>query len=113
MKVPGLASEKGGISMSRPIVRSLAAILTLAAVLCVAAPAAAAPASRSLPHAVSGPSLVDQFLAWLGSLWLGHVPQMQAPAAKTGDPTGGGGQKGTGLFYNPEIDGSGVFDPNG
>src|SRR5262245_55250451 len=96
--------------MSRFIVRRLTAVLILAAVLCAAAPAAAAPAGRFPSPVVSGPGLVDQLLAWLGSLWLGHQPERRAPAAK-GGTSSGSGYPGTDPL--PGTDGHGMIDPNG
>jgi|SRR6185295_9467161 len=99
--------------MSRPIVRRLTAAIALVAILCVAAPVAAAPASRAHSPAISGPSLLHQLLAWLGSLWLGHEAQVQVPAEKSAAPSGTRGGSGSSLLQGPEADGGGIFDPNG
>jgi hypothetical protein len=99
--------------MSRSIVRRLTAVLLLAAVLCVAAPAAAAPAGRVLSPVVSGPSLLDQFLAWLGSLWLGPEPQGHGAVEKGGTLVSGSGGLVTDESKTSPADHSGTIDPNG
>ena len=99
--------------MSRPIVRRLTATITLAAVLCLAAPAAAAPPSRSHSPVVLGPSLLDQFFAWLGSLWLGHEPQWHGSIGKGGALVNGGGNVVTDQNRSPEPDRTSSIDPNG
>lgn len=69
--------------MSRPIVRRLTAAVAVLAILCLAMPAAAAAGTR--PSAVKAPvvlgsGLVDSFLDWVGSLWLGRDAGAKTPA---------------------------------
>lgn len=100
--------------MSRSIVRRLTAAALLLAVLCFALPAAAAPASRS--HAsrtpvVLGSGLLDQVLAWLGSLWPGSTPAPQGVREKAGTTSTGGTLDSSSSA--PTQDRGGMIDPNG
>ncbi|HEX9943867.1 MAG TPA: hypothetical protein VGG03_17785 [Thermoanaerobaculia bacterium] len=101
--------------MSHPIVRRLAAAIGLVAVLGFAVPAGAASPNRSSsPRTpmVLGPSLVDQFLSWLGSLWLGHEPNSQTPQGKAlGTNTSGSGDNANSV--PDDSDRGAQIDPNG
>ena len=96
--------------MSRFIVRRLTAAVVLAAVLCAAAPALAAPGSGPVSPVVPGSGLLDQFLAWVGSLWAGREGQGWAPIEKA---RGGSGGIDTDPDCTVEADRAGAFDPNG
>jgi hypothetical protein len=99
--------------MSRPtVVRRLTAVIVLLAVLCLALPAVAAPGAHgqsSRTRAVHASSLVDQFVAWIGSFWTG--PSQPAPAEKTLQilPIGIDSL----LPQASEADHGGMIDPNG
>ena len=100
--------------MSRSIVRRLTAAALVLAVLCLALPAAAAPVSRthaSRTPVVLGPGLLDQVLAWLGSLWPGKTPAPQGLREKAGVSTG------TGVLdaasATSDADRGAMIDPNG
>lgn len=95
--------------MSRFIVRRLTAAVVLAAVLCAAAPALAAPGSGPVSPVVLGPGLLDQFLAWVGSLWAGHDRQGQAPAQKALPLIGADAE----TIPVLQSDCHGMVDPNG
>jgi len=100
--------------MSRSIVRRLTAAALVLAVLCFALPAAAAPASRahtSRTPVVLGPGLLDQVLAWLGSLWPGSTPAPQGSREKV-DVTSSGGTLDSASSV-PAQDRGGMIDPNG
>lgn len=100
--------------MSRSIVRRLTAAALLLAVLCFALPAVAAPASRahaSRTPVVLGPGLLDQVLAWLGSLWPGNTPAPQGSREKAGTSTSGDTLDTASSA--PAQDRGGMIDPNG
>jgi hypothetical protein len=101
--------------MLRPIVRRLMAAIVLVAVLGFALPAGAAdrPHSGRTP-VVLGPGLLDQFLAWVGSLWLGHQPNPQSPQEKeaVGTTTGSGTTDNSSQDTLP-VERGGMIDPNG
>jgi hypothetical protein len=99
--------------MSRPtVVRRLTAVIALLAVFCLALPAAAAPGAHGQSHrtrAVHASSLVDQFVAWIGSFWAG--PAQPAPAEKTIQISPIGIDNVAPSSTN--ADHSGMIDPNG
>ena len=91
--------------MSRLSVRRLTAAIALLAVLCLALPAAAAPVR---PQAVKAPAvnLLDQFLAWIGSVLPGREPQTKTILQPTGATDLNGAR-------SQSADATTVIDPNG
>ena len=105
--------------MSRPtVIRRLTAVFALLAVLCLALPAAAAPGARGHAHqtrAVHAASLVDQFLAWIGSFWTGPS-QGRADRTEKAGPAIQLPLDGTNNSIVPpdtKTEHSGMIDPNG
>jgi hypothetical protein len=101
--------------MSRPtVVRRLTAVIALLAIFCLALPAVAAPGAHGPSHrtrAVHASSLVDQLVAWIGSVWTGPAQGQTAPAEKgiQISPSGANGL----LPLTNEADHGGMIDPNG
>jgi hypothetical protein len=97
--------------MSRLSVRRLTAAITLLAVLCLAMPAVAAPV---YPQATKTPSvsLLDQFLAWIGSFLPGQAPAAKSPAEKTATAPSSSPSSLLPIATS-DADHGGMIDPNG
>jgi hypothetical protein len=102
-----------GFPMSRSIVRRLTVAIVTVAVLGLALPASAATGRQHAAKApaVSGSSLVDQFLIWVGSFWSGPEAQGQRVPAKALTPPSGSGSSGFTPLIN--LDRGAQIDPNG
>jgi hypothetical protein len=101
--------------MSRPtVVRRLTAVIALLAVFCLALPAVAAPGAHRQSHrtrAVHASSLVDQFVAWIGTLL--PSPSQTGRTEKTGTYSAPSGASVFSSTHPSESDRGGMLDPNG
>ena len=104
--------------MSRlTVVRRLAAVTALLAVFCLALPAAAAPGAHrqsARAHVAHASGLVDQFIAWIGTLLPAPSQTSRTEKAGTAVPVLISPDGSASLAPPPNnTDKSGTIDPNG
>ena len=101
--------------MSRlTVVRRLAVVTALLAVFCLALPAAAAPGAHrqsARAHASHASGLVDQFIAWIGTLL--PAPSQTSRTEKAGTYSAPSGANVFSSTSTSESDRGGMLDPNG
>jgi hypothetical protein len=102
-----------GFPMSRSIVRRLTVAIVTVAVLGLALPASAATARQHAAKApaVSGSSLVDQFLVWVGSFWSVQPAEAHGQTKSLLSPPLTSGTNSLPPLAN--ADRGGMIDPNG